>query len=901
MLTGPQRLILICSGRYEYAEVELTGALQIVGPNNTGKTTLINTLQFLYLNDRRQMDFGSYSPEQTREFYFPSQYSYILFECLGATGQCVVGWRGQSRTTGGEPERFCHLGPFDPVDFLDEKNQVREPRDVNLRLALKQLRTIKSAEEHKELLLSPTGDDKRGFGIVSLRDPDKYHQFRETLKNLLTLTAITQEQMRDRLLMLADIPPDRTAFDARELFGNDYDRIRARREKLVKFKTNQILVEKLVNTFNERETMRGELIWRWTDLRGKKAKFEQEHEVRLVKRRNERDAKDAQLSEIDAELKDRRENVNNFSVQQGKVSQQLESLSSLDKEFSEFIQELECTALGNLNQEISKLQRRLDDAEGESREKARQKLDQYGVLVKQKEQTIAHFDKLAVTALRKHFSDDELNSLFRILNPELLEIPVGSDGVTVKRERELLAALRGLHLRVRGDVYHDGNVSFTIPSSKEPLGGLENIETVREQLAEYNDILTKWKAILAAIEQREVLEEELKRKGAERDTKARQMVRYEEYQKLKSGKPRLLAELEKVNAAITAAQERIKSLTTQRKVAEKARTQADDSIRSAENDFNVVMGRYESECISPEFPTKARVVDDIPDDFGGAIELFLRQQNKQAKYSDEIEDLFRDTERWFGDEFRGQDESETVRNLHSELDALADKEDALARDWNAHLHGLKATFDQVLRSLGRVINAANDLNRDFARVRVSDLKAIKLDVVEQSDLVNWIRQLAQTEQPGLFDDDTTLNATLKNFRSKLEGNPVIRFADLFTLGFTVTGADDRRHTYHDFRQIESHGTTITIKVLFNLLLLKGQLRRDDCAVPFFLDEIQALDTPNRHAILTTARQLGFIAITAAPEAVSEVDVLYFLQPQRGRIVLSKKHRFGVNRATVATS
>jgi hypothetical protein len=49
MPTGPQRLILIRSGCYEYAEIELTGALQIVGPNNTGKTALINTLQFLYL------------------------------------------------------------------------------------------------------------------------------------------------------------------------------------------------------------------------------------------------------------------------------------------------------------------------------------------------------------------------------------------------------------------------------------------------------------------------------------------------------------------------------------------------------------------------------------------------------------------------------------------------------------------------------------------------------------------------------------------------------------------------------------------------------------------------------------------------------------------------------------
>src|SRR5258708_27409058 len=119
MPTGPQRLILIQSGRYDYAEVELAGALQIVGPNNTGKTTLINTLQFLYIDDQRHMDFGSYTSEQTRDFYFPNQYSYILFECLGATGQCVVGWRGQSKTSGSDPEMFFYTGPFDSGDFRD--------------------------------------------------------------------------------------------------------------------------------------------------------------------------------------------------------------------------------------------------------------------------------------------------------------------------------------------------------------------------------------------------------------------------------------------------------------------------------------------------------------------------------------------------------------------------------------------------------------------------------------------------------------------------------------------------------------------------------------------------------------------------------------------------------------
>jgi hypothetical protein len=129
---------------------------------------------------------------------------------------------------------------------------------------------------------------------------------------------------------------------------------------------------------------------------------------------------------------------------------------------------------------------------------------------------------------------------------------------------------------------------------------------------------------------------------------------------------------------------------------------------------------------------------------------------------------------------------------------------------------------------------------------------------------------------------------LAGFRKKFENNPLLRYADLFTLRFTATGDDGKPNHYHDFKQgVESHGTTITIKVLFNLLLLRSLLREDSsktllCEVPFFLDEIHSLDSVNRPAVLTTARKLGFIAITAAPESVSDVDALYFLQPRKGR-------------------
>jgi hypothetical protein len=203
--------------------------------------------------------------------------------------------------------------------------------------------------------------------------------------------------------------------------------------------------------------------------------------------------------------------------------------------------------------------------------------------------------------------------------------------------------------------------------------------------------------------------------------------------------------------------------------------------------------------------------------------------------------------------------------------------------------------------MDHVVSAASELNRAFAKVRVSDLKSVKLEVVEQSDLMSWIKQLATFDPGGLFSHDPQKASAITNFRATLQGKTVIRFADLFTLGVTVTRADDRRHTYHDLREIESHGTTISIKVLFNLLLLKNQLRRDDCEIPFYLDEIESLDDDNRRAILSEARRLGFIAVTAAPKAVSEVDALYFVQPRNGKIVLRKRHRMGVNRLGVATT
>lgn len=892
MFNGPQKIVLIRAGRYDYAEVELSASLQIVGPNNTGKTTLINTLLFLYLDTLRKQDFGSYEIDESLGYYFPAQFSYVLFQCLGVSGQFVFGWRGQSKTAGGEPERFVYFGPYEADDFFSEKHEVREPREVNSRLALKQFRLIKTAQEHRELLLSPVGADGKGLGIVALRQADRYRRFRESLKDLLSLNTINQEQMRERLLSLADVRTDSPALDVRRLFGDDYDRIRRLRDGVARFKKNEEQIRLLVERFEKLARIRGELLARWSDLRSKRTKFEEAHTKRLAELTKTIAVQVKTIEALAAELRARKAERDARLIDKGTLEGKLTEIDRQAKAFADFDSEFTGAARQNLQNEELRLKKLLGDAETENREKAQQRIALYGDLVRHTQQTISNFDRLAVTALRRHFSDDELARAFRLLNFELLETPLGDDGIAVRREERVLALVRDLAKRVNDGVYDDEDAHVRLQPARRSVSELENVETLREKLEENAETLRRWQTILKTITEREHLAAALKECQKQLAEVQHQIFSYEAFLKVRADEPSLRREFRTIDETIAKLTNAITASEKKQRASEKTQSETEAAVTAEENGFNQVMGRFD-QCVFPQFSVKVIEVTDIPDDFDAAIALFLRQQAEEQGSEDKVTNSLKSVAQLIGESFNGADDAETVHNLAAELEALPIKTEALERDWNALIQGLRGTFAGVLKELDAVRSATTDLNRQFARVQVSNLRALKLEVLESADLVSWIRRLVDLQQPGLFDDDTQLDQTLRNFRQKFESSPLISYSQLFSLQFTVVGEDGVTHHYQDFHQIESHGTTITIKVLFNLLVLRRYLREDQCVVPFFLDEIQLLDSANRAAVLTTARKLGFLAITAAPEAVSEVEALYFLQPRQGRIVLRQRHRIGV--------
>ncbi len=910
MANGPQRLVLIHAGRYDYADVELRGSLQIVGPNNTGKTTLINTLQFLYLDDRRHMEFGSYSSEQTRDYYFPDQYSYILFELLGVSGKYVIGWRGQSRVIGPEPERFVFEGPFDRDDFLREDYQVREPKDVSSRLSLKNYRVLKNAQEHRELLLLSTKGESRGLGLVILRDNDRYPQFRETLKNLLCLSTISQDQMRAQLIMLAGFAADRQALNIREVFGDDYDRILGRKQKVVLFRKQQKEIELLVQASNRREALRGQLTCRWQDLRLKRQAFEQDHKSRMEKLTKDAVRAARRIQQLEECTHQRHAAKEALAAAKGETSVRLSAISAQTREFAGFTEDLARSALKNIQGELRRLEDTLRDAEKETRDKAVLKRQRCQEIVNRTSHAIAHFDRALITVLRQELKEMELASLTRLFNFDLLEQTVGNGGISLHSTGKLAQLLRLLGRRIRDGVYEDNNISLPLPAARRNLSELENVASLRERLMEEQASLEKCVGVLAAIEQRDSLLGELNTKRQQIEGKrddngheieeglAKQLFRFEEYEKNRHEEPQLKAELKRIVDETSAEEARIQELREELKVARDDESSAKTQVKAEENDFATQVKAF-GECSAPEFHDVAGPTEtEFSSDFATCVEEYRKMEQELRDVNSKIVVALQRLEVALGPDYAGSDESETIQRFREELEALPEQEEVLQRDWQHQLTGLQATFDQVLRSLADIKSAADRLNRDFSMIHISNLATLRMEVQEQTENVGSMRRLARIEQPGLFDESTGFEATISSFRSRFEATPVLRYQDLFTLQFTVTGDDGKPHHYQDFRQVESDGTTITIKVLFNLLVLRSLLREDAqknllCEIPFFLDEIYSLDDVNRHAILATARKLGFVAITAAPESVGEVDALYFLQPQRGRITLRNGHRISV--------
>jgi energy-coupling factor transporter ATP-binding protein EcfA2 len=413
---GPTKLIAIRSGSYDYAEVDLANSIQLVGPNNAGKTTLINTLQFLYIDNRNHMAFGDHEPEATRAYYFPDHYSYMLFECLGPKGTYMLGWRGQSKASGGDPVRFTYDGGYDIADYMGKDDRVLDPKTVNAKLAERNYRELKDAAAHRDSILVATKGESNGLGVVHLTETERYAHFKEVLKNLLSLRSIDQNEMKRSLLMLASIPPNKPALEANRLMTEDFERIRDRRLKLNTLKSEKERLEKYIGMSDTRFDLEARLATVYADLMEKRRKAHDHNkhvkEAILAKQ----DALEKEKISTTEILKDLDEKIAEIAGAKGRAEGDLARIADLGKGLEEFVENMEREALNNAKDRLHTLNRQLGNAEEADRQRTARSLAEVTGRVASTERAIANFDKALISELRESMSNEELHQLSKLFN-----------------------------------------------------------------------------------------------------------------------------------------------------------------------------------------------------------------------------------------------------------------------------------------------------------------------------------------------------------------------------------------------------------------------------------------------------------------------------------------------------
>ena len=898
MQIGPSKLIAIRSGSYDYAEVELGNSIQLVGPNNAGKTTLINTLQFLYLDNRNQMVFGDHDAEATREYYFPDHYSYLLFECQGPKGIYILGWRGQSKASGGDPIRFTYDGGYDMSDFLTADDHVADPKTVLAKLEQRNYRELREPQAHREAILVATKGESNGLGIVHLTEVERYAHFKEILKNLLSLRSIDQHEMKRSLLMLASIPPNKPALEANRLMTEEFERIRDRRMKLNTLKSERERLEKYIAMSDVRMTLEARLAHVYGDLMEKRRKAHDHNKhvkEAIVAKQDALEKEKVSTAEI---LKDLDEKIAELAGFKGRAEGDLARIADLGAGMEQFVENLEREALVNAKERLTALARQLGNAQEADRQRTARSLAEVTGRVANTEKAIANFDKALITELRETLKDEEVRGLSKLFNLDLLKLPVEKGSVELKKRKQIDTLLKSIAENITDDKYADALMTLPLPDNSHAWKELVDVKALKKSLTDLKADQQRLQQLMEAIENREQIAKERTTVQEECDAHVETLSRWERLQVERHEEPRLkkrLAEVSKEKAGSEA-----KRLETRKLLDElSAKLYEQRTALNQEDDrFNRLL-RLMEQCIAPPDPSaKSKDPMAVPSDPEDAIALYHKMTLEFSTMSRDMDQLRSKIENVLKSDIIGATEQETIRLIKEQIEGLPTFEEALRKDWDNYLHLLRANFANVLNGLTDIKNAAEKLNRRFSKVSVSNLESLRMDVMDQSDLVGPLKELAETDHTGLFDSSSKLDAAYQSFRNKLSERITLNYGDLFTLRFTVTTQGGRTHSY-DNLQVESHGTAITIKVLFNLLVLRSMLKEDPkqrsplSRVPFFLDEIHSLDATNRAAVLRMSRDLGFMAITAAPEPVSEVDALYFLRPINGRLVVRNELRIGV--------
>ncbi len=892
---GPTRLILLNCGKFDYAEIDLDVPLHLVGPNNIGKTSLIALLQFLYVDDQNKMRFSRDMPT-TRKYYFPDDRSYALFESLGPEGFMLTGVHGLGPVRSYNIERFACREQYKRSDFLSDDNRILPWDQVKTRLASKGFALLRPSDLRAALIGSTlkkgaSSAEAVNLSLVPLRKRVGYKRFCTVFLNLLRLSHLRQEELKTLLLELFEGDFTKRQINLQEDFAPQLDQLQRQKADVQDLQRNEAAIGRILENVAQRDPMRATL----RAFYGLMGRLFHDFKADTQNRLKTLDIQQGKLSQEATALNERHEQLtaqhNDTLQEKGQLNQIVQELNALKERFSDYHSAWTDTQILELEKKVRVLESTLESAAHESPEAIERRLKTTRSQCQQLTDQLENIEHSLVSVLVEHMGAEQTGQLSRLFNEGILRLSTLGDVAKVKIHsiQALVEQLNILLGRFRGTTYQDETVTLVLDAMTHfDAEDYLDPDRLREKLVYLGKAIQQGQEILAAAKDHETHIQALGEQKDRLEGLQDERTRFRDYQIKQEDHQNLGKKVIAVDRTLAQLKTQLAEVQDKRAKRHQKKLQLDNERDELTGQLDKVdskmadVPRPGDTWLTDEPPQKKWVLQDLIEHYS---RLSDQHQQLAQRIDGELETIHSQT---YG-RYQGDSELETLANFRIELESLKEKQAALEQNWLSFTVQLKKDFKELNRDMEQLSAKVNSLNGKLAKVHISNLANLKITLSFHAEFQRHFRQVERNEAAPLFADTAKTDEAMRKISHMLQERPVLSLEDMFDMHFEITTIQGGTKKYDHLDRIESNGTTITIKVLINLILLQGLLVDDSANVPFYLDECSSLDSENLRSIVQEARKLGFIAVLASPEAMDAANHLYYLSEHQGRVTLNPKH------------
>ncbi|WP_018693310.1 coiled-coil domain-containing protein [Algicola sagamiensis] len=896
---GLTKLMLLNTAGYAKCVIPLDRAASICAPNNTGKSSVINALQFPLINDLRLTEWDGHDLDDTRKFYFATDQSYILLEADLPHGKVVIGVAGLGKISGYAHQYFCYHGELDQAHYTMGKSIIKYTHLFN-HLKAQGLAPFEIKARELNALLTGAAtpfDADLNLKMIPLNNASDAPTYKEIFRRMLNLHNLGAQDVKKFMLKVFERHMSNTKVDFFDVWNQAFDKVNRAKRELRILESQQEAIAALESMLDNKSVLKGKIaayaakidqtLVAWHDFVESSQDEFREKLNEVAEEKSLLEGKQSlfvdQLKEIARRKSELDRWIADFDVLQGKF--ELTNETTLQNNLAQIKSEYEA-----LSHSLSGVKHQSIDTIRLRKQEMKKQLRSL-----QLQQTNLEYNLF--TRLCEDISLNEVKALSKVLNPDLLSLSTAKNAdIEITDESafsdfvEMLASQFKQHKLVLpgATISLDKLTPATVRSTEDKVQLKEQIHALEHSLEELEQLEIVSLNMEEKTKEKESLYQELLSAESDISSFKRYQIMLED-KDTKLGLHEALEEEEQtLNASLEELQANIARIADQRNTLhakqEQLKRQVErlEQVKSERLDDQI---DYVSGKVTPYFMDINVEYDTLPE----TLHQYNRDCQELRNFDINIKNTYLHIYNAGITKYEAEtDEDVKYQKLVSAYHHLDQERDAVEKQARVALTDVAATIKGLREDLERLKREMNSFNRGIWQHQISNLKSFKIEVIERKQLVSHIDQIIATsdlyENGDTFDllsseaskDESRVNEAKDYLITIAQEKGGLTLSDLFDIRFQVVNRNDETEYYEKIDSAGSNGTRITIKLLCGMLFIRhlmAEKERDIYRIPIYIDEAADIDPSNQQALIRMATSFGFIPIFASVKPQTSCDYI----------------------------